>query len=262
MKPTTLGVAIITKNAAPRLAECLNALAFADDIVVIDGGSMDDTVQIARTHGARVIEHANWPGFGPQKNRALDELATDWVLSVDADEIVTPELAASIRTAIAAPEVDVFAVDRLSSFCGAWIRHSGWYPDWIPRLFRRGTARFSDDLVHERLVFSGAAQRLTGKLMHYSYEDFDAVLHKLNAYSSAGAAQRAAAGKHGSFGKALARGAWAFVRTYVLRAGFLDGQAGFMIAVFNAETVYYRFLKLAQHDSPREASVPSTHQSQ
>lgn len=245
MENTTLGVAIITKNAALRLAQCLDSVAFADEIVVLDSGSTDATLEIARAHGARVLQTPDWPGFGPQKNRALDTLATDWVFSLDADEVVSPELAASIRAAIAAPQSDVYAVDRLSSFCGAWIRHSGWYPDWIARLFRRGKARFSDDLVHERLVFDASAQRLTGKLLHYSYEDFDAVLRKLDAYSGAGARQRAASGKSGSFGKAVARGAWAFVRTYVLRAGFLDGRAGFQIAVFNAETVYYRFLKLA-----------------
>ncbi|MCG5075797.1 glycosyltransferase family 2 protein [Paraburkholderia tagetis] len=244
MTQTTLGVAIITKNAASRLAQCLDALSFAHDIVVIDSGSTDGTTEIARAHGARVIEETTWPGFGTQKNRAIDALATDWILSIDADEIVSPELAGSIRAAIAAPVTDVYAVDRLSSFCGSWIRHSGWYPDWIPRLFRRGTARFSDALVHERLVFTASAQRLEGKLLHYSYTDFDDVLRKLDAYSSAGAEQRAAAGKGGSVGKAVVRGAWAFVRTYVLRAGFLDGRAGFMIAVFNAETVYYRFLKL------------------
>ena len=246
MKKTTLGVAIITKNAAPRLAECLSAVAFADAIVVIDGGSTDGTVEIAEAHRARVLQQPDWPGFGPQKNRALDALDTDWILSVDADEIVSPELGAAIRAAIAAPAADVYAVDRLSSFCGHWIHHSGWYPDWIPRLFKRGAARFSDDLVHERLVFDALAQRLTGKLMHYSYEDFETVLRKLDAYSTAGAQQRHMAGKGGSFGKALGRGAWAFIRTYVLRRGFLDGRAGFMIAVFNAETVYYRFLKLAK----------------
>ncbi|MDR3097279.1 MAG: glycosyltransferase family 2 protein [Paraburkholderia sp.] len=245
MTQTTLGVAIITKNAATRLAQCLSALSFANDIVVIDGGSTDGTTEIARAHGARIIEETTWPGFGPQKNRAIDALATDWILSIDADEIVSPELADSIRAAITSPLSDVYAVDRLSSFCGSWIHHSGWYPDWIPRLFRRGAARFSDDLVHERLVFAASARKLEGKLLHYSYEDFDDVLRKLNTYSSAGAEQRAAAGNSGSVGKAVLRGAWAFVRTYVLRAGFLDGRAGFMIAVFNAETVYYRFLKLA-----------------
>lgn len=253
MQATTLGVAIITRNAAARLAECLQSVAFADQIVVIDGGSTDGTAEIARAHGAQVIEQTDWPGFGPQKNRAVDALTTTWILSLDADEIVSPELAAAIRAALAAPAADVYAVDRLSSFCGHWIHHSGWYPDWIPRLFKRGTARFSDDLVHERLVFDTPAQRLAGKLMHYSYEDFEGVLRKLDAYSTAGALQRHAAGQRGSFGKALGRGAWAFVRTYLLRRGFLDGRAGFMIAVFNAETVYYRFLKLARLGEERRS---------
>ncbi|WGS50925.1 glycosyltransferase family 2 protein [Paraburkholderia sp. D15] len=244
MQATTLGVAIITKNAAARLAECLQAVSFADQIVVIDGGSTDGTADIARAHGARVIEETDWPGFGPQKNRAVDALSTSWILSLDADEIVSPELAESIRATLLAPTADIYAVDRLSSFCGHWIHHSGWYPDWIPRLFKRGAARFSDDLVHERLVFDTPAQRLAGKLMHYSYEDFESVLRKLDSYSSAGAKQRHAAGKRGGFRKALGRGTWAFVRTYLLRRGFLDGRAGFMIALFNAETVYYRFLKL------------------
>ncbi|KVN40412.1 LPS biosynthesis protein [Burkholderia pyrrocinia] len=249
MAEPTLGVAIIAHNAARRLAQCLDALAFADDIVVVDGGSTDDTVEIARAHGARVIVAADWPGFGPQKNRALAALATDWVLSIDTDEVVSDELAAAIRAAIRAPQADVYAIDRLSAFCGSWVHHSGWYPDWIPRLFRRDAARFSDDLVHERLVFDSRAARLDGKLLHYSYDDIEAVLRKLDAYSSAGARQRRAAGERATVGKAIRRGLWAFVRTYVLRRGFLDGRAGLMIAVFNAETVYYRFLKLAHDDA-------------
>ncbi|KQR90074.1 LPS biosynthesis protein [Burkholderia sp. Leaf177] len=254
MTRPTLGIALITFNAAARLAQCLEAVSFADEIVVIDGGSTDATAGIAEAHRARVIEVRDWPGFGPQKNRALDALTTDWVLSIDADEIVSPELGLAIREALAKPQADVYAVDRLSNFCGNWIHHSGWYPDWIPRLFKRGAARFSDDLVHERLVLSqpGATKvaRLKGKLMHYSYEDFETVLRKLDTYSTAGAQQRHAAGKRGSFSTAVLRGVWAFVRTYFLRRGFLDGRAGFMIAVFNAQTVYYRFLKLAQLNQP------------
>jgi glycosyltransferase involved in cell wall biosynthesis len=250
----TLGVALIAHNAAARLAQCLAALSFADEVVVVDGGSTDDTVAIARSHGARVIAAPDWPGFGPQKNRALAALSTDWILSIDTDEVVSPELAASIQAAIRAPGADVYALDRLSSFCGHWVRHSGWYPDWVPRLFKRGAARFSDDLVHERLVFEAPARRLEGKLMHYSYEDFETVLRKLDAYSSAGARQRRAARQRGGFGKALGRGAWAFIRTYLLRRGFLDGRAGFMIAVFNAETVYYRFLKLGWESRADDAA--------
>ncbi|HTJ92715.1 MAG TPA: glycosyltransferase family 2 protein [Pararobbsia sp.] len=245
MNAPTLGVAIITKNAARRLDECLRALRFADEIVIVDSGSTDATLEIAREHGVRVIETPDWPGFGPQKNRALDALGTTWILSIDSDEIVSPALAASIREAITHSEPFMYAVDRLSSFCGEWIHHSGWYPDWIPRLFRRGDAWFSDDLVHERLVFDLPVKRLSGKLLHYSYEDYESVLRKLDAYSTAGAQQRHAAGQRGSFGKAVGRGAWAFIRTYVLRQGFLDGKAGYMIAAFNAQTVYYRFLKLA-----------------
>lgn len=240
----TLGVAIIALDSEARLAQCLAAVSFADEIVVVDAGSADATVSIAEAHGARVLIEHEWPGFGPQKNRAVAALATDWILSIDTDEVVTPELGQSIRAALSEPRADVYAVDRLSSFCGHWVRHSGWYPDWLPRLFKRGAARFSNDLVHERLIFDGPAARLAGKLLHYSYEDFETVLRKLDAYSTAGARQRLAAGKRGGFGRALARGLWAFVRTYVLRRGFLDGRAGFMIATFNAQTVYYRFLKL------------------
>jgi glycosyltransferase involved in cell wall biosynthesis len=247
----TLGIAIIALNAETRLAQCLSALSFADEVVIVDGGSTDATAAIAKAHGARMIEAPDWPGFGPQKNRAVAALSTDWVLSIDTDEIVSPELAASIHAAIRAPLADVYALDRLSNFCGQWIRHSGWYPDWVPRLFKRGAARFSDDLVHERLVFDQPVAKLSGKLLHYSYDDFESVLRKLDAYSSAGARQRFVANLKGGLRKALLRGVWAFVRTYLLRRGFLDGSAGFMIAVFNAETVYYRFLKLGQARSNR-----------
>ena len=254
MAEPTLGVAIITFNAAARLAQCLEALSFADEVVIIDGGSTDGTAQIAESHGARVIVERTWPGFGPQKNRAVQALDTDWILSIDADEIVSPELAGSIRQTIRQSTHDIYAVDRLSSFCGQWIHHSGWYPDWIPRLFRRGAARFSDDLVHERLVFDTPVGRLDGKLLHYSYENFETVLRKLDSYSTAGAQQRHAAGQQATFTKAVARGTWAFIRTYLLRQGFRDGRAGWMIAMFNAETVYYRFLKLAQLNRQRNRS--------
>ncbi|HMC46343.1 MAG TPA: glycosyltransferase family 2 protein, partial [Caballeronia sp.] len=123
MTRPTLGIALITFNAAARLAQCLEAVSFADEIVVIDGGSTDATVGIAEAHRARVVEAPDWPGFGPQKNRALDALTTDWVLSIDADEVVSPDLGAAIRAALSKPQADVYAVDRLSNFCGQWVRH-------------------------------------------------------------------------------------------------------------------------------------------
>jgi glycosyltransferase involved in cell wall biosynthesis len=245
-KESQLGVAIITKNAGTRLAGCLQSVAFAAEIVIVDSGSTDNTLDIARQFGATVIQTDDWPGFGMQKNRALAALSTPWVLSIDADEVVSEELAVSLRSAIAQPVADVYAVDRLSNFCGTWVRHSGWYPDWIPRMFRRGTAHFSTDLVHERLVFDGPCKRLTGTLLHYSYDDLEAVLRKMESYSTLGAEQRRNQGKRSTVRQALMRGAWAFFRTYVLRRGFLDGRAGLMIAIFNAEIVYWRFLKLAR----------------
>lgn len=244
MASPTLGVALITKNAAARLDECLSSLAFADCIVLLDSGSVDATLDIARAHDAQIHQSADWPGFGIQKNRAVALLDTDWIFLIDADEVVTPELSASIQAAIAAPRADVYELDRLSSFCGRWIRHSGWYPDWIARLFRRGSAQFSEDLVHEKLLFSGRPARLAGTLLHYSYENYSDVLRKLEHYSSLGARQRVMRGETAGVGKAITRGLWAFLRTYFLHLGFLDGRAGLMLAIFNAETVYYRFLKM------------------
>ncbi|MGI4860372.1 MAG: glycosyltransferase family 2 protein [Janthinobacterium lividum] len=242
----TLGVALITLDAAAHLAACLAAVSFADRIVIVDGGSRDDTLAIAARHGAEIHPRPDWAGFGIQKNRAVELLDTDWILVVDADEVVTPALAASIRDVVATDRAGVHALDRLSSFCGHWVRHSGWRPDAVPRLFKRGAARFSEDRVHERLVFSGPAHVLEGLLLHYSYDDIGAVLRKLDSYSGAGARQRFERGAGAGFGKAVWRGIWAFLRTYFLRLGCLDGRAGFMIAVFNAETVYYRFLRLAE----------------
>lgn len=266
MNRPTLGVALITRDAAYRLRDCLEAIRFADAIVVLDSGSTDQTVAIARACGARVEIDTDWQGFGIQKNRAvahLEQLQTDWILLIDADEIVSPELAASIVATLSSPAANqpgapvAYSVNRLSSFCGRWIRHSGWFPDPIPRLFKRGSARFSDDRVHERLLFTGTAPSLAGLLHHYSYEDVGTVLRKLDAYSAAGAQQRFERGARASLGKAIGRGLWAFVRTYFLKRGFLDGAAGFMIAVFNAETVYYRFLRVAElGERAHAASAP------
>lgn len=242
----TLGVAIITKNAGAHLDACLTALRpWADDIVLLDSGSSDDTLAIAHAHGARVFENCAWPGFGPQKNLAISHLATDWVLSLDADEVVSPELAAAIVAVLRAPAADVYTFSRLSNFCGRWMKYSGWRPDYIPRLFRRGQAEYSADLVHERLLFTGRAPLLAGELLHYSFDNLDQVVDKMNRYSAAGAQQRYLRCKRGGgMASVLAKTLWSFMRTYVLRRGFLDGREGFILAVANAEGTYYRQLKL------------------
>ena len=235
---------MITRNESARLRACLESVAFADELVVVDSGSTDDTVAIARSLGAVVLQPADWPGFGPQKNRALDLARGEWVLSIDADERVTPQLRASIEAAMERPQFDAYTVNRLSSYCGQYMRHSGWHPDRLVRLFRRGKARFSDDLVHERLLVNVPIGALDGQLLHESYTDLESVLDKVNRYSSDAARSLHARGVRGSLGKAIGHGFWAFLRTYVFKRGFLDGKLGFALAVSNAQGTYYRYLKL------------------
>jgi len=151
-----ISVVIITKNEEANIERCLRSVDWADEIIVLDSGSTDRTVEISQELGARVSVTADWPGFGPQKNRALEQATGDWVLSLDADEWVTPDLREEILNVISGPEGAVgFRVPRLSSFCGRFMRHSGWWPDYVTRLFRRGAAKFSDDVVHERVIAEG-----------------------------------------------------------------------------------------------------------
>jgi len=245
MSVPQLSVILITFNEAHNLAECLTSLqGLADEIVIVDNGSRDGTLDIAAQFGARVVRTDDWPGFGPQKNRALDVARCDWVLSIDADERVTPALAQEIQAVIAQDAARAYEIPRLSWYCGRFMRHSGWYPDPVLRLFRRGRARFTDDLVHERLVAQDPVQRLSHDLLHYSFLDFSQVLAKVDRYSTASAQQMFDKGRRASPAGALVRGAWAFVRTYVLRAGFLDGPQGLALAISNAQGTYYRYLKL------------------
>lgn len=242
----TLSVILITRNEEANLRDCLSSLGgLAQQVVVVDTASTDRTVEIATEWGATLSQPADWPGFGPQKNRALDLATGEWVLSLDADERLTPELRSEIAAALASPEkATCFAIPRLSWYCGRFIRHSGWSPDYVDRLFKRGTARFSDDLVHERLIASGPVAKLASPMLHYSFMDFSQVLQKIDRYSSASAQQAFARGKRGSVGKAVLHGLWAFIRTYFIRAGFLDGSQGLALAISNAEGSYYRYLKL------------------
>jgi glycosyltransferase involved in cell wall biosynthesis len=239
-----LSVVVITRNEISNIGPCLRSVAFADEVVVLDSGSTDGTVEAARAAGARVIVRSDWPGFGPQKNRALEAATGDWVFSIDADEQVTPELAAKIRQAIAAGTCDAYYVNRRSKYCGQYMAHSGWYPDWVVRLFRRGTARFSDDIVHERVITQGPVGRLEADLLHDSMPHFESVIDKLDRYSTAGALALMRKGVRGSLGKALGHGWWAFMRTYVVKLGFLDGRLGLALAISNAEGTYYRYMKL------------------
>ncbi len=243
-----LSVVIIARNEAGRIERCIGSVAWADEVVVLDGGSTDATVERARALGARVEAAHDWPGFGAQKNRALELAGGDWVLSLDADEWVDDRLASAIRAVIADPSAaTVWRMPRRSRYCGQVMRHSGWWPDHVTRLWRRGAARFSDDLVHERVLCEGTRPAtLDAPLDHESFAGFEQVIEKMNRYSTDGAEMMHARGQQGSVGRALLHGLWTFVRTYVLRRGFLDGRYGLLLAISNAEGSYYRYLKLMQ----------------
>lgn len=238
-----LSVAIITLNEEGNLPDCLASVAFADEIVVVDGGSDDRTCDIARTAGARVIEARDWSGFGIQKNRAIDACTGDWVLSIDADERVTQALRDEILATLLNPTFDVYQMPRRSYYCGRFMRHSGWWPDHVRRLFRRGTARFSAAPVHEALETDRAIGRLQNPLEHWSFRSMEQVLDKVNRYSSLSAPIVVEHGRRPTVATALLHGAAAFFRTYVLKRGFLDGSHGLMLAISNAEGSYYRYIK-------------------
>lgn len=239
-----LSVAIITRDEEHSVRACLESVSWADEIVVLDSGSTDGTADLCRSLGARV-EITDWPGFGPQKNRAIERCSGDWILSIDADERVTPLLRTEIVLAIASPGENVaYRLARRSSYCGRPMRHGGWWPDYVVRLVRRGRGRFTDDVVHERLIVDGRIGTLRHALEHDAIASCEEALAKINAYSTLGAERMHRQGRTGSLSKAMAHGLWTFVRTYFVRLALLDGREGFMLAFSNAEGAYYRYLKL------------------
>jgi glycosyltransferase involved in cell wall biosynthesis len=244
MNPS-VSVILITKNEAANIRDCLKSVSWADEIIVVDSGSTDGTPQVAKEMGALVYSH-DWPGFGPQKNRALAYASKDWIFSIDADERVTPEQRAELERAMKEGRADGYFCPRLSQFCGTFIRHSGWYPDYVLRLFMRGKGRFSDSLVHESIILEGKSERLKVPLLHYSYLTMDDVERKVEHYSNAAAQQMFQAGKHANWMRAALSGGWAFIRTYIVRLGVLDGGAGFQIALMNMRTTFLKYRKLSK----------------
>jgi glycosyltransferase involved in cell wall biosynthesis len=237
-----LSAIIITRNEADNIGACLEGVAFCDERIVVDSGSDDDTVRIARAAGATVVTHA-WAGFGAQKNFALSQARGEWVLSIDADERVSAPLAAEILSTIGSAPANGYEIARLSTFLGRPMRHSGWFPDYVLRLFRREKARFTDDLVHERVVCDGPVGRLAGLLDHHPVLRLEDAIGRVDSYSTAGAAMLASSGRPISFASGITHGVWSFLRAYIWRLGFLDGREGFLLAVANAEGTYYRYMK-------------------
>ena len=243
-KTIGLSVILITKNEAKHIAACLDSVSFADELIVVDSGSTDGTIDIARSKGAKVFVFDDWPGFGPQKNRALDLATQPWVLSIDADERVTPALQNEIIQTIEHAAFDAYQIARLSEFCGKAIRHSGWWPDHVLRLFKRGAARFTDAAVHERVVSHGPVGTMHHWILHFPYEDMESLIAKVNRYSTDAAVMMAQRGKQSGPFVAFAHAFWTFIRIYLLRRGFLDGRHGFVLAVTAASGSFYRYAKL------------------
>ena len=242
MTRPTLSVILITKNEAELVGQCLESVKWADEIIVVDSGSTDATVDICRRYTDKVAV-TDWPGFGPQKNRALAMATGDWVLSIDADEQVTPALAREMESVICNASHHVYKLPRLSKLMGRPMHHGDWWPDEVPRLFRRGHAGFTNDQVHERLDFKGTAPALKHLLLHDSIRSLEQMIGKINQYTTGGAVRLKDRGRTGSLGKAVTHGLWALFRAYVLKRGFLDGREGFIAAVSAGESAYYKYLK-------------------
>jgi glycosyltransferase involved in cell wall biosynthesis len=243
IKRPSISVIIITKNEAFRIEECLQSVRWADEIIVFDSGSTDNTVEICRRYTDKVLV-TDWPGYGAQKQRALQQATGDWVLSIDADERVTPLLKEEILTTLPTTPMDAFEIKFCSEYCGKNIRFGDWLNDKQVVLFKRTKGEFVSLLVHERIEIQGRIGKMTGRIHHLAFQNLEMVLRKMNDYSTWSAAQKKIQGKKGGLLQAITHGLWAFVRGYFLRFGFLDGREGFLLAVSNAEGTYYRYLKL------------------
>ncbi|MDD2500541.1 MAG: glycosyltransferase family 2 protein [Geobacter sp.] len=247
-----LSVVIIAKDEADRIEDCLRSVAWAEEIVVVDSGSTDATCDIARTYTPQVYQRP-WLGFGPQKQAAVELATHDWILNLDCDERLTPELVAEIKAILALEQpLDAYSVPRRTFVGTTEIRHCGWYPDRTVRLFNRAKARYSDSLVHERILLEGAPAECKGHLLHYSFNGLADLLVKLNRYSDLSARQLYAQGRRCSLFDLTIRPLSAFLKTYLLKAGLLDGVAGLTISVTTALLTFAKYSKLRelwQHES-------------
>jgi glycosyltransferase involved in cell wall biosynthesis len=259
-----LSVLIITKNEAHNIKACLESVQFADEIIVFDSGSNDGTPDICQQYGAKITVTGDWPGYGLQKARAYAQARGTWILCIDADERLSPALQQEIQLAIKDTRYSAYQLPFVSSYCGQKIYFGDWYKEQHMRLFKRQQYHFSKAIVHEDLVYIGnpcpeKIGQCTAPIYHFPFPHIDSVLKKLNQYSASGAAQKYQQGKRASLWTAISHGIWTFIRGYFIRLGFLDGRAGFMLAVSNAEGTYYRYLKLMWlHEQNQVQSTPKT----
>ena len=245
MSELSISAILITRNEAGNLPECLRSLFFCQEVVVIDQQSTDRTADLAHELGARVVVSSNWQGFGIQKQRALETATGDWVLSIDADERITPELAKEIQQAIQSDKADGYYIKRRSQFLGKWMNHGGWYPDRVLRLARRERARFDPTPIHEKMIVDGAIAELVHPMLHYSYRSIEDVLAKQKTYALASGAKKAAGGQDAGVASALLRSGWTFIRLFMFQLGFLDGRHGLIAALAKAQETFWKYLAAA-----------------
>jgi glycosyltransferase involved in cell wall biosynthesis len=242
-----LSVCIIAKDAASQIGDCIDSVGFADEVVVVDSGSVDSTRAIAEVRGCRVIEQA-WLGFGRQKQFAVAAARNDWVLCLDIDERVTPELAANIRKVVANGTIHAYKMARRNRFLGRWLTHGEGYPDWSLRLFHRQYAGWSNDPVHEAVITTESVGQLQGDLLHDSAEDVATYLQKQNRYSTLHAEALYAQGVRAGYAKLVLSPLSRFIKFYILRRGFLDGGPGFAHVAVGCFAAFAKYAKLIELD--------------
>jgi glycosyltransferase involved in cell wall biosynthesis len=242
---SSISVIVITNNEQENIRDCLETVRWADEIIVVDSDSHDKTLEYARKYTQKIFRQP-WQGFGRTKNFALSKATSEWVLSLDADERVTPELAKEIQQVVRNNDSPYagFSIPRKAFFLGRWIKHCGWYPGRVIRLFRRNVARFSESQVHESLIVSGTVGTLNGNLLHYTDPNLHHYFDKYNRYTTLAASDLLERGDRFRLSMLLIRPAWTFFRMYILRLGFLDGVEGFILSVLSANYVFTKYAKL------------------
>lgn len=244
----TLSVAMIVKNESQDLAQCLETVkGWVDEIIILDSGSSDNTKEIALQYGAKFYENTDWQGFGKQRQLAQQYVTSDYVLWLDADERVTPELKQSIQQAVSNNEQNtVYQIPRLSEVFGKQIRHSGWYPDYVVRLYKKELAQYNTALVHEKVIYAENTKitALSGDLLHLTYKTLQQYLIKSANYGELWAEQKFKEGKTSSLGKAITHALSSFIKMYLLKKGFLDGKQGLLLAILSSYSVFTKYSAL------------------
>jgi glycosyltransferase involved in cell wall biosynthesis len=252
-----LTVTVITLNEAANIEFALTSVDWADEIIVVDSGSTDGTVEIARRFATRV-EVLDWPGYGAQKNRAADLASNDWILSLDADERVTADLAREIREELEHPRAAGYRIPRVTWYLGRWIRSTDWYPDPQLRLYDRRAARWNLRKVHESVDLAQPPGRLKHEIEHHAYRDVSHHLATINRYTTLAAEQWAAEGRRTTALAAIVHPPFAFLRNYVLRGGFRDGAAGLLVSALNSYYVFLKVVKLWERQQQSSGVAAST----